>query len=219
MLVDTRKKPEGKPGFNPEVQNEALSPRATGGQKAGYVILFWILLGVITLWICPIVYSITKKNWFNRQQMKINQSTSGIQVQLAQRRDTLVKLVDATKSSIKFEKETLADVTKLRNLNLKGDTVKASNQIERAVGKVYAVFERYPDLKTTETIRDLMSAADYQERELAAARRLYNANANEFNEQLFVWPAIVIASKMNLNTFALFAATAEQRQDVSLKLN
>lgn len=214
MLIDTRNKPEGEVGFNPEVQNQVLTPKRTGGQMFLFVFVCIITLGLFA------IYLVTKKNWFNQQQMKINNATSGIQVQLAQRRDTLVKLVDATKSSMKFEQDTLTEVTKLRNLKIDGgNAVNASNQIEKALKEVYAVFERYPDLKSTQTIQDLMSAADYQERELAAARRLYNSIANEFNEQLFVWPAIIVSSKMKLTSVALFAASAEQRQDVSLKLN
>jgi hypothetical protein len=39
-------------------------------------------------------------------------------------------------------------------------------------------------LKTTDTIRDLMQSADYIEREIAASRRLYNATALNFNQEI-----------------------------------
>jgi LemA protein len=53
-----------------------------------------------------------------------------------------------------------------------------------AFGRLLATVENYPNLKTTDTIRDLMQSADYIEREIAAARRLYNAVALEFNQRI-----------------------------------
>lgn len=215
MLLDTRNQSTtGEKGFNPNVQNQVMSPSATGGQKAGYIIC-----SILTLGIMPLVM-ITRKNWFNRMQNKANQATSGIEVQLAQRRDTLVKLVDATKSSMKFEKDLLKEVTQLRNVNIKpSNAVEASNRIESAFGRLLATFEQYPKVQSTKTIQSLMESADYQEREIAAARRLYNSVANEFNEQLFVWPSVCVATKMHLHSLPLFEASATQKQDVNLKLN
>jgi LemA protein len=109
-------------------------------------------------------------------------------VQLKKRRDTLIKLVDATQTSVKFEKSLLTDITRLRNVNIapndtKGlvaqDTASAS-----AMSRLMATFENYPNLKTTDTIRDLMASADYIEREIAASRRLYNATALQFNQEI-----------------------------------
>ncbi|MDR2830277.1 MAG: LemA family protein, partial [Methanobrevibacter sp.] len=49
-------------------------------------------------------------------QININQAASNIDVQLKQRADTLNKLVAATKSSVKFEKNLVTDVTALRSV-------------------------------------------------------------------------------------------------------
>jgi len=221
MLVDTRKENTSKEGFSPNVQNSAISAKRTKGQMALWIIVFCFFLGIITIGIAPFAFYMSKKNWFNKMQMKANEATSGIDVQLAQRRDTLVKLVDATRTSMKFEKDLLTEVTKMRSLKINPkNAVVSANQIEAGFGKFIATLERYPEIQSTKTVRDLMASADYQERELAAARRLYNSIANQFNEQLFVWPSCIPASskKMDLHTLPLFVASAIQRQDVDLKL-
>jgi LemA protein len=76
----------------------------------------------------------------------------------------------------------------LRNVNVAPNDVKGLVTQERtsasALSRLMATFENYPNLKTTDTIRDLMSSADYIEREIAASRRLYNSTALQFNQEI-----------------------------------
>lgn len=214
MLIDTRNESTTPKGFNPNVQNQIIPAKRSGIGLVIFIVFCILTIGLLA------IYLPAKKNYFNRKQMHINQAASGIEVQLAQRRDTLVKLVDATKSSMKFEQDLLKDVVSLRNVTIdKSNAVQANEKIERSFGRLLATFERYPEIKSTQTIQNLMSNADYQEREIAAARRLYNAEVTDFNQEIFAWPACIPAVSLKLTTFALFAATETQKQDVSLKLN
>lgn len=214
MLIDTREKSVTPEGFNPTVQNQVIPAKRSIGGLIIFIVLCVITIGLLC------IYLPVKRNYFNRKQMKINEAASSIEVQLAQRRDTLVKLVDATKSSLKFEQDLLKDVVSLRGMAINsGNAVDASNKIEKSFGRLLAVFEKYPDIKSIDVVKNLMSSADYQEREIAAARRLYNSEATAFNQEIFTWPACIPATSMKLHTFALFAATEAQKQDVSLKLN
>ena len=214
MLIDTREKSVNPEGFNPNVQNQVIPAKRSTGGLVAFIIFCILTVGLLA------IYLVVKKNYFNRKQMQINQAASGIEVQLAQRRDTLVKLVDATKSSMKFEQDLLKDVVNLRGMNInKSNAVEANDKIERSFGRLLAVFERYPEVKSIQTVQNLMSSADYQEREIAAARRLYNSEVTAFNQEIFTWPACIPATSLKLTTFALFAATEAQKQDVSLKLN
>jgi LemA protein len=94
-------------------------------------------------------------------------------------------LVDATQTSIKFEKGLLTDITSLRNVNhFNPSDAKTVSKLDSTSRGILATFENYPNLKTTDTIRDLMQSADYIEREIAASRRLYNATALNFNQEI-----------------------------------
>lgn len=215
MLIDTREQNVGPEGFSPNVQNQIIKAKSS---VAG--LIAFILVSILTIGIMPAIYLPVKRNKFNRQQMQINQAASTIDVQLAQRRDTLVKLVDATKSSLKFEQDLLTDVVKMRSMAItKDNAVEANEQIEKGFGRLLATFERYPEIKSIDLVRNLMSSADYQEREIAATRRMYNTQATEFNQEIFTWPACIPAKSLQLHTFPLFAASESQKQDVSLKLN
>lgn len=217
MLIDTRNEnKENKEGFSPNVQNQQIKTKNSA----------WMWFLIVILCIIPIPFLfifviISKRNWFNRQQNKINEAASNISVQLAQRRDTLIKLVDSTKSYMKYEKDLLDSVTKLRSTwyNIdKNNFTKLSKTFDKISNGIKATFEAYPDLKANQSIIVLMSAADLNEREIAASRRLYNHSVSIFNQKLYVFPDQAIAASMKLYNMPLFEASDQQKQDVSLDL-
>ena len=218
MLVDTRvETSENTIGFKPNVQNQIITPK----KSVGITILNFFLC-IITIGIYGIVL-VSKRNWFNRQQQEINKRTSDISVQLTQRRDTLIKLLDLTKSHMKYEKDLLKNVTELRSLqsgSIKAeDLSKVNDKINQGFTKINVAFEAYPNLRASESVMQLMSTADLNEREIAASRRLYNQSIMEFNQKLFVFPDQNIAAGMKLHTLPLFEASAEQKEDVNLDMN
>lgn len=192
--------------FQPTVDNTVRNSNASGFGK-----FMWYLTFIL---IIPMFVHVALRNKLLKSQMRINETSGTIDIQLKQRRDTLIKLVDATKSYVKYEKGLLTDITKLRK-----STFKASDdaKVNKLSGKILAVAEGYPKLQADNLAKELMEQAAYLERELAAARRLYNREVTWFNENIYVWPYNVISSSMKLNTFELFKASAEDKKDVDLK--
>ena len=217
MLIDTRNEnKENKEGFSPNVQNQQIKTK-----NSAWMWFLIVILCIIPIPLLFIFVIISKRNWFNRQQNKINEAASNISVQLAQRRDTLIKLVDSTKSYMKYEKDLLDSVTKLRSTwyNIdKNNFTKLSKTFDKISNGIKATFEAYPDLKANQSIIVLMSAADLNEREIAASRRLYNHSVSIFNQKLYVFPDQAIAASMKLYNMPLFEASDQQKQDVSLDL-
>ena len=210
MLVDTRVQ-QNPSGFNVNVDNNQRQAKASFGQKFGWVLLVIFTLGII--WFV----SISWKNQLIDQQMQINNAASNIQVNEAKRRDTLIKLLEQTKAYMKHEKETLTLVTKYRSGGADAnETAKLDNQLANFMMNLNVQYEQYPQLKADNLVKELMSTSRYLETEIAAARRLYNQKATSFNAEIFMFPKIVLASKIGLSTFALFQATLTQRQDVDM---
>lgn len=197
-------------GFNPTVDN---SERQAETNSGGMILIYLSFIFII-----PIFWFIGKRNYFVRQENKINESISGIDVQLKKRRDTLIKLVDAVKGSVKFEKEVLTGVTMLRK-GLSGNTMKDMTATNKIAAGINATFEAYPDLKSTANIAKLMDVSTDIEQEIAATRRLYNSYVNEWNQNIRVWPSSVIASAMKLAKKKLFAASSEDKQDVKISFD
>ena len=216
MLVDTAK-PQNSQGFNPNVNSESLMVEASKGQK----VMWWIAFFVSWLTIIGgIVMVIMWNNWANfyrSYQFEIEQASSNIQVNETKRAETLVKLLEQTKGYLKHERETYALVTELRSIDKTTADAAKADQISVEIQKeVRLAFEAYPDLKANQSISELMSASQYLEEEIAAARRLYNSKASLYNQDLYIWPRIVKASSMRLQTFRLYQASETQRKDVDM---
>jgi len=220
-LIDPRHvSEESKKGFTPNVQNDQINFKVSKAAKFMWFVLMWFPIGMICLFLTNI-YRVTRNNKFKRAQLALNTATSNIEVQLIKRRDTLVKLVDATKSSVRFEKKLLTDVTALRNINaaIPSNKIAAVEaQTSGVFGRVMATMENYPQLESTQTIRNLMETADYIEREIAANRRVYNEMAGDYNKDLYIFPACIIANKHGYTNMPLIAASEIQKQDVSMDL-
>lgn len=194
-------------GFNPNVDNTQRPATASGFGKAIWYILFLLII--------PMILHVVKRNALLKKQMRINETSSGIDVQLKKRRDTLVKLVDATKSYVKYEKSTLTELTKLRSKSFKNSS--GSGKLDAVAARILAVAENYPNLKANTLVQETMEQAAEIEREIAASRRLYNHEVTQFNGQLFMWPTNVVAAGMKLTTLPLFTATSSDKEDVKLE--
>lgn len=199
-------------GFEPRIDNDSKKPAVSTAAK----VAFWTL-GTLFLFIGPIYY-ISQKNNFMRQQNLINESAGTIEVQLEQRSATLLKLADQVRSYREYEKSILSDITRLRSLKSNIENAQEIENLNNSLfGRLIAVSENYPELQASKIYQELIEQTSYLERELAAARRLYNSNVNSFNTEIFVFPSSIVASSMNLTTYPMFSTSNQNRQDVSFK--
>ncbi len=213
MLVNNNAPVES---YETRVTNNIGPVTATGGQKAGYTAMM-VFGGILTIGIFPAVYIVGRKNWINEQQLKINEASATIDVQLQERFDLLNKLVDSVKKQVKFDKETLESIAAYRSgKNPAADVTEKAAQIDSIGRNINIAMEAYPELGADKSIAKLMNECSIIERELAAARRNYNAQVTRFNQRIFTFPTNVIAAKQGCVALNLFAASNEARQDVKI---
>lgn len=199
---------------NPGINNNLGVVTVTTGAKVG----FWtiMVLGVIPLG-ASIFWMVSRKNKLNRMQIKINESASGIDVQLQKRFDTLTKLVDAVKNHVKFNSEIFSDIAALRSGNMGKDIVNKAKQLDKLSTSINFALEAYPQLGADNSVAKLMNEITMIERELAASRRLYNANVTSFNQLIYTFPTSVIAAKKQYQGIPLFAADESVKKDVKIE--
>ncbi|MEA4333554.1 LemA family protein [Mycoplasma sp. 2045] len=205
---------QNQKGFEPTASSAEIPAKASTGLKIFMYILMSLPLGLGWLWY------FAKKNELNRMQNNINNSASSIDVQLQKRNDTLVKLVQQVKSFKIHEAEVFENVTKMRSLVSSGRTLENSEELDKlnqsVFGRLMAISENYPELKSSALYAELMDETTYIEREIAAARRNYNSQANMFNRMLFEIPSNLVAANMGLSTVRLFQASSQARKDVDM---
>ena len=192
--------------FQPQVDNINKEANVSDLSKILWYISFLLLV--------PLIVHIVIRNKLLRNQLNINNSASLIDVQFQKRRDTLIKLVDATKSYVKYEKSLLKELTEIRKTTFENG--KGYDQLNSLSGKIFAVAENYPELKADSLAKETMQQAAYLEAEIAAARRLYNSEVTAFNSQLFTLPSNIISSTMKLTTIPLFKISKDEIKDVKL---
>ena len=121
-----------------------------------------------------------------------------IDVQLKRRHDLIPNLVNTVKGSMEFEKDTLDAVVSARSRAMQGgggvkETAAAEGALSGALGKLFVVMENYPDLKSSQNVRDLQEELSSTENKIAFARQLYNDVATKYNTKQMQFPTNLVA--------------------------
>jgi len=158
-----------------------------------------VLIVVVALVVLIGLYYVAKRNSIIASRNRVDESWSGIDVQLKRRHDLVPNLVETVKGYATHERETFEKVTEARADAMSaqgvGDTAKAEQGLTGALLGLRAVAESYPDLKATENFQQLSRNLSQLEDEIQAARRIYNSNVQSYNTEIEQFPASVVANQ------------------------
>ncbi len=190
-------------------------PVTVGAGSKVFDIIWWFLPPVIG----GIVWLIMKakaKNYFQQLQQKIQHDASQIDNYLEQRVQILQNCARLLDKAIDLDKETFTQIAKYRsNSAAEGDEARMaySEKVENIARSVNIAFENYPDLKAHRELADAMQQNSYLQREITAAREVYNDTVNTWNREIFVWPTKqIVAAKAGYTTRIPFAADKETKE-------
>ena len=192
------------------LKNTALfagQKRERSGNMSG-IILILILVLLIAFWCVSTV------NGFKKKEIRVQEGLSGVEVALAKRYDMLTKMLDTAKGYMKHENEMFTKVTALRRGMSVGELNAVKQQMDTLSGKLFAVAEGYPELRSSEAFVELQRGIRDAEEHLQAARRLYNANVTAYNTAIAMFPAKLLAGGRQAKEF--FAVDETKREDVKM---
>ena len=184
----------------------------------------WIVgISVGVILIILVVWFIAIYNSLITLKKRGQNAWAQIDVQLNRRHDLIPNLVNSVKGYMKFEQETLQKVIDARSKALSSANIKdkmnAENQLTGALGRLIAVFERYPELKANQNVADLMQQLTDTENKIAYARQFYNDIVTRYNTKLLVFPANIVANMFHFEELPLFEAPQEARNVPKVDLN
>jgi len=183
------------------------------------IVLFIVGLIVIGF----IGYFIGIYNGLIRLSKNIDKAWSNIGVLLKQRHDEIPKLIKVCEGYMKFEKETLTQITKARTACMQAKSVEASSKAEGylsgLLGRLFAVAENYPNLKSNENFSQLQRRISYLESQIADRREFYNDSVNTYNIRIAQIPDVFVANMINMKQRQLFKITKEDQKDVDINFN
>ena len=187
-----------------------------GGLIVGLAVLAVLAIIVIAF----IMYFVGLYNSLVTFKNNIDRSFSNIDVLLKQRHDELPKLIETCKGYMQYEQKTLLAVTEARTAFMRATTpaekAQADNMVSGALKTLFAVAEKYPDLKANTSFMQLQGRITELETKIAAQRSSYNEDVNAFNIRIAQIPANLVAGLMGLQPHALFQVAEADREDVKV---
>src|ERR1051325_9815318 len=158
---------------------------------------------------------------YNRLIGLRNQVANGwrqIDVQLKRRHDLIPNLVNTVRGAMDFERDTLTAVMDARAKALTAtgpaDAAQKEGQLSQALGRLLAVAENYPTLKSNDNVKMLQEELAATENKVGFARQFYNDIATKFNTAQQVFPTNLFAASFGFKPAELFEITTPAERDV-----
>lgn len=145
---------------------------------------------------------------------RARQALSGITVQLKRRADLIPNLVEVVKGYARHERAVFERVAELRRTFLATSETDAAalqrvaKDMGDALGRLIAVAEAYPDLKANQVYVKLQEQLAETEDQIAAARRIYNANVADYNTATEQFPSVLVARMFTFASLGFFEDAA-----------
>lgn len=162
---------------------------------------------------------------------QVQQSWSNVETNYQRRTDLYNSVIKTIEGSANFEKSTLTAVIDARskatsvsvNINDPASLAKyqaAQGQLQSAFGRLMAVAEAYPDLKTTTAFQNFQTQIEGTENRINVARRDYNAAVNSFNLSVRTFPSNIFAGMFGFKEKPYYKADegTEKAPDINFNI-
>lgn len=174
-----------------------------------------MIVGVVVLIV--VIWFISTMNRLRASALKVDEADSGIDVALTKRYDVLTKQLAVVKEYTSHESKTLFETIRLRSGMSVGEKSEAANKMNEVANQFRLTAEAYPELKSSANYIALQNSITDVEEHLQAARRLYNANATDYNTKIVMFPASIVAGIIGAKKRDLFEAEDYKKNDVEMK--
>ena len=189
-------------------------PIKVGFGSKFFEVMLWVL-GII-----PGVIFLAKKikarTYLRQLEQKIQQDASTVDNYLEQRVVILSNLAGLVNKAIELDKETFIGIAQARGGNANhDDTVRneIGNQVENMSRNINVALENYPELKGHQEIADAIQQNSYLQKEITAARQLYNDTVATWNKEIQIWPVkMIVAAQEGYTTRVPFIASKEIKE-------
>lgn len=182
---------------------------------------------IITLIVAAVIafWGIGRYNVMASTQENVEQAWADVENQYQRRSDLIPNLLEAVRGYTKHESQTLEAVVAARakatQVTIDPTTATpeqlkayqdAQGELGRALGRLLAVSEAYPDLKANENFQQLMSQLEGTENRITVARDRFNEETKQFNKLIVTFPNNLIANFGGFSKKPYFEADAEAQK-------
>ena len=195
--------------------------------KAGLVALVVVVLVVVA----ALGWVVSTGNAFVARDQAVREAWAQVQNVYQRRADLIPNLVETVKGFAAQERAVLEEVTRarasvagmqvtpelLRDPDALRKFQEAQAQLGGALGRLLAVVERYPDLKSNQNFLALQNQLEGTENRIVVERRRYNEAVRGYNTAIRRFPGSVVASLRGFAERPYFEATAGTETPPAIK--
>lgn len=180
---------------------------------------FAIVFGTIAVLIllCAGKY-VSVKNTLIAKNEAVKTAWSQVDIVLQRRADLIPNLVETVKGYAKQEQTVFGDIARARSQLLSAGTpqqkISANSQLDGALGRLLAIAENYPQLKSNENFLRLQDELAGTENRIAVERQRYNDTLKDYNVYVQQFPNSVFASSLGFKPNAAYFAASEGSREV-----
>jgi LemA protein len=186
-----------------------------------------IILGVIVL---LGGFACTKYNGLVTADVDVQKVWSNVETNYQRRTDLYSSVIKTIEGSANFEKSTLKEVMAARasatqvkvDINDPATLAKyqaAQGQLQSAFGRLMAVAEAYPDLKTTKSFQDFQAQIEGTENRINVARQDFNKSVEGFNLKVRTFPNNIFAGIFGFKVKEFYKADAGSEKAPEIDFN
>lgn len=171
---------------------------------------------VVILLLCVGKY-ISVKNTLVQKNEAVKSTWSQVDVVLQRRADLIPNLVETVKGITKQEQAVFGEIAQARSqllsANAPADKIAANQRLDGALGRLLAIAENYPQLRSSENFLRLQDELAGTENRISVERKRYNDTLQDYNTYVQQFPASLFAASAGFkpNT-AYFQATDASRE-------
>lgn len=187
------------------------------------VIILVVLVGLAVL---VGLFLMVQYNGLVKLRNRFRNAFAQIDVQLKRRYDLIPNLVETAKGFMKHERETLEAVITARNAAASASEgvspenaeqmatlMSAEGGLGSALGRLFALSEAYPDLKSNQNMMQLSEELTSTENKVSFSRQAYNDSVTVYNTKTEVFPTNIIAGMFNFGSATLFEVSSEEERE------
>jgi LemA protein len=180
----------------------------------------WIVLGIVGVFVLIglFIYGSfqSAQNQMVQKDEQVKSSWSQVDVQLQRRADLIPNLVETVKGFTKEESTVFGDIANARagllNAHDPKSKIAANGQLDSAFGRLLALTENYPQLRSSEQFKRLQDELSGTENRISVARRRYNDTLRDYNTFVRQFPNSIWANILGFHVNdAYFEASAASR--------
>jgi len=178
---------------------------------------------VVILLLCVGKY-ISVKNTLVQKNEAVKSTWSQVDVVLQRRADLIPNLVETVKGITKQEQAVFGEIAQARSqllsANAPADKIAANQRLDGALGRLLAIAENYPQLRSSENFLRLQDELAGTENRISVERKRYNDTLQDYNTYVQQFPASLFAASAGFkpNT-AYFQATEASREVPRVNFN